>query len=38
MWYSIIFIFRKYLNCETLEIFKYMHGTTFFNVIENVCT
>jgi hypothetical protein len=36
MWYIIIFIFRKYLNCETLELFKYMHGTTFFNVIENI--
>jgi hypothetical protein len=24
------------LNCETLEMFKYMHGTTFFNVIENI--
>jgi hypothetical protein len=23
MWY-IIFKFRKYLNCETLEMFKYM--------------
>jgi hypothetical protein len=29
MWY-IIFIYRKYLNCETLEIFKYMHGAIFF--------
>jgi hypothetical protein len=26
----------SYLNCETLEMFKYMHGTTFFNVIENI--
>jgi hypothetical protein len=34
MRYIIIFIFRKYLNCETLEMFKYIHGTTFFNVIE----
>jgi hypothetical protein len=32
----IIFKFRKYLNCETLEIFKSMHGTIFFNVIENI--
>jgi hypothetical protein len=31
-----IFKFRKYLNCETLEMFIYMHGTTFFNVIENI--
>jgi hypothetical protein len=29
----IIFKFRKYLNCEILEMFKYIHGTTFFNVI-----
>jgi hypothetical protein len=28
MWY-IMFKFRKYLNCETLEMFKYMHGTIF---------
>jgi hypothetical protein len=28
MWYTI-FKFRKYLNCETLEMFKYMHGTSF---------
>jgi hypothetical protein len=36
MWY-IIFKFRKYLNCETLEMFKYIHGTTFcFNAIENI--
>jgi hypothetical protein len=35
LWY-VIFKFRKYLNCETLEMFKYMHGTTFFNVIENI--
>jgi hypothetical protein len=35
MWY-ITFKFRKYLNCETLEMFKYMHGTTFFNAIENI--
>jgi hypothetical protein len=35
MWY-IIFKFTKYLNGETLEIFKYMHGTIFFNVIENI--
>jgi hypothetical protein len=35
IWY-IIFKFRKYLNYETLEMFKYMHGTTFFNVIENI--
>jgi hypothetical protein len=33
MWY-IIFKFRIYFNCETLEMFKNMHGTTFFNVIE----
>jgi hypothetical protein len=32
----IIFQFRKYLNCETLEMFKYMHGIPFFNVIENI--
>jgi hypothetical protein len=35
MWY-IIFKFRKYLNCETLEMCKYMHGATFFNAIENI--
>jgi hypothetical protein len=35
MWY-IIFKFRKYLNCDPLEMFKYMHGTTFFNVTENI--
>jgi hypothetical protein len=35
MWY-IIFKFRKYLNSETLEMFKYMHGTTFFSVIQNI--
>jgi hypothetical protein len=35
MWH-IIFKFRKYLNCETLEMFKYMHGTIFFNAIENI--
>jgi hypothetical protein len=29
MWY-IIFKFRKYLKCETLEMFKYMHGTSYF--------
>jgi hypothetical protein len=29
MWY-ITFKFRKYLNCETLEMFKYMHGTSYF--------
>jgi hypothetical protein len=29
MWY-IKFKFRKYLNCETLEMFKYMDGTTYF--------
>jgi hypothetical protein len=29
MW-CIIFKFRKYLNYETLEMFKYIHGTTFF--------
>jgi hypothetical protein len=28
-WY-IIFKFIKYLNCETLEMFKYMDGTTSF--------
>jgi hypothetical protein len=28
MWY-IIFIFRKYLKYKTLEMFKYMHGTSF---------
>jgi hypothetical protein len=31
-----IFIFRKYLKYETLEMFKYMHDTSFFNVIENI--
>jgi hypothetical protein len=35
MWY-IIFKFIKYLKCETLEMFQYMHGTSFFNVIENI--
>jgi hypothetical protein len=35
MWY-IIFKFRNYLNRETLEMFKYMHGTIFFNAIENI--
>jgi hypothetical protein len=30
MWY-ITFKFRKYLNCETLEIlFNYMRGTSYF--------
>jgi hypothetical protein len=29
MWY-IIFKFRKYLNCETLEMLKYMYGTLVF--------
>jgi hypothetical protein len=24
------------LKCDTLEMFKYMHGTSFFNVIENI--
>jgi hypothetical protein len=36
MWYNI-FKFRRYLNYETLEMFKYMHGTSyFFNVMENI--
>jgi hypothetical protein len=35
MWY-IIFKFRKYLNCETLEMYKYLHGTPFFNVIKKI--
>jgi hypothetical protein len=35
MWY-IIFKFKKYLNCETPKMFKYLYGTTFFNVIENI--
>jgi hypothetical protein len=35
MWY-IIFKFRKYLKCETLEMFKYMHGIIFCNIIENI--
>jgi hypothetical protein len=36
MWY-IIFKFTKYMNYETLEIFIYMHGTSyFFNVMENI--
>jgi hypothetical protein len=29
MWY-IIFKFRKYLNYETLEMFKYMHNISYF--------
>jgi hypothetical protein len=35
MWY-MIFKFRKYDKCEAHEMFKYMHGTSFFNVIENI--
>ncbi len=35
MWY-IIFKFRKYLNCETLEIFKYMHGTSYFLMLWKI--
>jgi hypothetical protein len=36
MWY-ITFKFRKYLNYEILEMFKYMHGISyFFNVIEHI--
>jgi hypothetical protein len=34
MWY-IIFKFRKYLNYETLEMFKYMVHHIFY-VIENI--
>jgi hypothetical protein len=37
MWY-IIFKFRKYLNCETLAMLKYIHGTLFFNVMKNIST
>jgi hypothetical protein len=32
---GISFKFRKYLNCETLEMFKYMDGTTFFKYYRN---
>jgi hypothetical protein len=35
MWY-IIFKFRKYLNCETLEMFKYMHGTLYFLMLWKI--
>jgi hypothetical protein len=35
MWY-IIFKFRKYLNCETLEMFKYMHGTSYFLLLRKI--
>jgi hypothetical protein len=35
MWY-IIFKFRKYLNCETLEMFKYMHGTSCFLMLWKI--
>jgi hypothetical protein len=34
MWY-IIFKLRKYLNCETLEMFKYMIHH-FLNLAENI--
>jgi hypothetical protein len=37
MWY-IIFKFRKFLNCETLAMLKYIHGTLFFNVMKNIST
>jgi hypothetical protein len=35
MWY-IIFKFRKYFNCETLEMFIYIVHHIFFNLIENI--
>jgi hypothetical protein len=35
MWY-IIFKFRKYLNCETLEMFKYMHDTSYFLMLWKI--
>jgi hypothetical protein len=35
MWY-IIFKFRKYLNYETLEMFKYMHGTSYFVMLWKI--
>jgi hypothetical protein len=35
MWY-IIFKFRKHLKCETLEMFKYMHGTSYFLMLWKI--
>jgi hypothetical protein len=35
MWY-IIFKFRKYLNCETREMFRYMHGTSYFLMLWKI--
>jgi hypothetical protein len=35
MWYTI-FKFRKYLNCETLEMFKYMLGTSYFLMLWKI--
>jgi hypothetical protein len=35
MWY-IIFKFRKYLNCATLKMFKYMPGASYFLMLWKI--